>query len=43
MINVVDLFSGAGGMTLGFKYTIKNNSFVKNDVYNIIFANAYIC
>lgn len=41
MINVVDLFSGAGGMTLGFKYVIKNNTFKKSDIYNILFANEY--
>lgn len=41
MINVVDLFSGAGGMTLGFKYIIKNNSFQRSDVFNILFANEY--
>ena len=41
MINVVDLFSGAGGMTLGFKYIIKNNSFQKSDEFNILFANEY--
>lgn len=41
MINVVDLFSGAGGMTLGFKYIIKNNTFKKSDVFNILFANEF--
>lgn len=41
MINVVDLFSGAGGMTLGFKYVIKNNTFIKSDIFNILFANEY--
>lgn len=41
MINVVDLFSGAGGMTLGFQYKINNNSFKRDDVFNIIFANEY--
>ena len=41
MINVVDLFSGAGGMTLGFKYVIKNNTFTKSDIFNILFANEY--
>lgn len=41
MINVVDLFSGAGGMTLGFKYIIKNNSFVKSNDFNILFANEF--
>ena len=41
MINVVDLFSGAGGMTLGFKYKIEKNSFVMNDEFNFLFANEY--
>lgn len=41
MINVVDLFSGAGGMTLGFKYIIKNNTFKKSDVFDILFANEF--
>lgn len=41
MINVVDLFSGAGGMTFGFKYKIKNNTFIKSEVFNILFANEY--
>lgn len=41
MINVVDLFSGAGGMTLGFQYIIKHNTFVKSDIFNILFANEF--
>lgn len=41
MINVVDLFSGAGGMTFGFKYKIERNSFVKNDEFHFLFANEY--
>ena len=39
MIRVVDLFSGAGGLTLGFKNKILNDTFVKSDDYNILFAN----
>ena len=31
MIRVVDLFSGAGGLTLGFKNKILNDTFVKSD------------
>lgn len=39
MINVVDLFSGAGGLTFGFRYKIENNKFVKNKHFEILFAN----
>lgn len=39
MIRVVDLFSGAGGLTLGFKNRIINNTFSPTDEYNILFAN----
>ena len=39
MIRVVDLFSGAGGLTLGFKNKVLNDTFVKSDDYNILFAN----
>ena len=40
-INVVDLFSGAGGLTCGFSYKIEKNSFKKTDDFNFIFANEY--
>ena len=40
-INVVDLFSGAGGLTCGFSYKIENNSFKKTHDFNFIFANEY--
>ncbi|WP_290735919.1 MULTISPECIES: DNA cytosine methyltransferase [unclassified Fibrobacter] len=40
-INVVDLFSGAGGLTCGFSYKIENNSFKKTRDFNFIFANEY--
>ena len=39
MIRVVDLFSGAGGLTLGFKAAIENNAFITSDDYDILFAN----
>lgn len=40
MIRVVDLFSGAGGLTFGFQNKIINNSFFGTmDNYQIIFAN----
>ena len=38
---VADLFSGAGGLTLGFQYKIRNNSFVPNEDFDVIFANEY--
>lgn len=37
-MNIVDLFSGAGGLTFGFYYNLNNNSFIKRD--NVfLFAN----
>lgn len=41
MLNVVDLFSGAGGLTFGFYYKIRGNKFVKNREVNFLFANEY--
>ena len=41
MIEVVDLFSGAGGLTFGFQNTIKNNKFVYRNDFNIRFANEF--
>ena len=41
MIEVVDLFSGAGGLTFGFQNTIKNNKFVSRNDFNIRFANEF--
>ncbi|MEH1011086.1 DNA cytosine methyltransferase [Campylobacter concisus] len=40
-INIVDLFSGAGGLTFGFYYKKDMNKFVKNDKFNFLFANEY--
>lgn len=40
MIRVVDLFSGAGGLTFGFQNRIINNTFSSfEENYNILFAN----
>ncbi|MDF2790138.1 MAG: ddeI [Neobacillus sp.] len=39
MIRVVDLFSGVGGLTFGFKKSIRRNRFVSKDIFNIVFAN----
>lgn len=41
MIEIVDLFSGAGGLTFGFQNTIKNNKFVPRNDFNIKFANEF--
>ncbi|AUC90897.1 DNA cytosine methyltransferase [Streptococcus suis] len=41
MINVVDLFSGAGGLTFGFQKRIVDNSFVRRDDFKINFANEF--
>lgn len=40
-MNIVDLFSGAGGLTFGFQYKIKKDRFVRNRQNNILFANEY--
>ena len=39
--NVIDLFSGAGGLTYGFSHIIENNTFIESDDFNFIFANEY--
>lgn len=41
MINIVDLFSGVGGLTFGFYYKIRGNKFVRNKKFNFLFANEY--
>jgi DNA (cytosine-5)-methyltransferase 1 len=38
-IKVVDLFSGAGGLTYGFTHKICGNKIIKNDKFTITFAN----
>ena len=40
-MRIVDLFSGAGGLTFGFYNNRENNTFVRNENCNIIFANEY--
>lgn len=40
-MNIVDLFSGAGGLTFGFQYKVKKNKFVRNRQNIILFANEY--
>ncbi|MEY8462395.1 DNA cytosine methyltransferase [Streptococcus merionis] len=41
MVNVVDLFSGAGGLTFGFQKKIVNNTFVDRNDFTINFANEF--
>lgn len=40
-MRIVDLFSGAGGLTFGFYYRIVDNQFVRNPNCHIIFANEF--
>ena len=38
-MRIVDLFSGVGGMTFGFYYSLKNGKFIINKDCEIVFAN----
>lgn len=40
-MRIVDLFSGAGGLTFGFYYNLINGEFIRNESCNIVFANEY--
>ncbi len=40
-MRIVDLFSGAGGLTFGFYYRIRQNTFVRNRKNSFIFANEF--
>lgn len=40
-MRIVDLFSGAGGLTFGFYYRIHNGVFVRNENNSFAFANEY--
>ncbi len=40
-MRIVDLFSGAGGLTFGFYYRIRNNTFVRNRKNSFAFANEF--
>lgn len=40
-VRIVDLFSGAGGLTFGFYYNLVDNEFVKNENNHIVFANEF--
>lgn len=38
-MRIIDLFSGAGGLTFGFYYRIRNHEFVRNRKNKFVFAN----
>lgn len=40
-MRIVDLFSGAGGLTFGFYYKLENNRFVRNNNNHFVFANEF--
>ncbi len=40
-MRIVDLFSGAGGLTFGFYYKLWNGQFVRNRNCKIVFANEF--
>lgn len=40
-MRIVDLFSGVGGLTFGFYYRKKGNSFVRNRQNSFVFANEF--
>ena len=40
-MRIIDLFSGAGGLTFGFYYKTKGNAFVRNRKNSFVFANEY--
>lgn len=41
MIKVVDLFSGAGGLTFGFQKKIHRNRFIDDNRFDVVFANEF--
>ena len=40
-MRIVDLFSGAGGLTFGFYYKKRGNNFVRNRGNSFVFANEF--
>ncbi|MBQ6814284.1 MAG: DNA cytosine methyltransferase [Lachnospiraceae bacterium] len=40
-MRIIDLFSGAGGLTFGFYYRVRNNCFVRNRKNSFVFANEF--
>ena len=39
-MNIIDLFSGAGGLTFGFYYDLVNGQFIRANNH-FVFANEY--
>ncbi len=40
-MRIIDLFSGAGGLTFGFYYVIEGDTFVRNNNNSFVFANEF--
>lgn len=40
-MRIIDLFSGAGGLTFGFYYRLRKDGFVRNRKNKFVFANEY--
>lgn len=40
-MRIIDLFSGAGGLTFGFYYRLRKDGFVRNRKNTFVFANEY--
>lgn len=40
-MRIVDLFSGAGGLTFGFYYKLIDGQFLENENCDIVFANEW--
>lgn len=40
-MRIVDLFSGAGGLTFGFYYRLRKNGFIRNRQNTFVFANEF--
>lgn len=38
---IIDLFSGAGGLTFGFYYKLVNDKFQKRDKVEFVFSNEF--
>ena len=38
---IIDLFSGAGGLTFGFYYNLENGRFIKRENIEFVFSNEY--
>ena len=40
-LRVIDLFSGAGGLTFGFYYKKENEAFIKRNNVEFVFSNEF--